>query len=128
MIDIFFIGIILSYLQYNKYINSSMNERDFEISRYGLIIVYVYQYINALLLLSTIIYLIYLVEYILIGVNKQYNLIYLLLNIFPHYKNYFVNNNIFLQQFMFQFFIGLVLSYFIIILIIIFRGSSKSIN
>lgn len=126
MIDILFIGTILSFLQYNKYINNFvLNNNEILFSRYHLILIYLYQYINALLILATIIYSIYILELILIGVNKQYNLIYVLLEYIPHYKIYFINNNLFLQQFILQFFIGLILNFCIITFLIIFRGSSK---
>ena len=126
MIDILFIGTILSFLQYNKYINNFvLNSKEVLFSRFHLILIYLYQYINTLLILATIIYSVYILELILIGVNKQYNLIYILLDYIPHYKNYFINNNSFLQQFLLQFFIGLILNYCMITFLIIFRGSSK---
>lgn len=126
MIDILFIGTILSYLQYNSYVNDFVQTKnDFTISRYQYIIVYLYQYINTLLILTTIVYSIYMIELLLIGVKKQYNLIYLILEFIPYYKDYFINENTFLQKIIVQFFIGLILNYFIIILLVIFRGSSK---
>ena len=126
MIDILFIGTILSYLQYNKYIdNYVLNNQEIVFSRYQLIQIYLYQYINALLILVTIIYCIYILELILIGVKKQYNLVYILLEYVPHYKIYFINNNSFLHQFMLQFFMGLIFNYCIITLLIILRGSSE---
>ena len=126
MIDILFIGTILSFLQYNKYINNFvLNNNEVLFSRYHLIFIYLYQYINALLILATVIYSIYILELILIGVDKQYSLIYILLEYIPHYKIYFINNNSFSQQFIFQFFIGLIFNFCIITFFIIFRGSSK---
>lgn len=132
MIEFLFVGTILSYLQFNQYIDelyklyNTSKDNDFLISRGQYISIYLYQYINALLLLIVIIYSIYFFEYVLgfFKKGKQYKFIFKILELVPHYKSFFAKNDLFLNDILIKFLIGLIINLIIILLIRLARRSN----
>lgn len=151
MIEALFLGSMLSYVQFNRYVDNnfkidseSTNVQNMsnDISRYSYIMVYVNQYLNGLLLLCALIYGVYLIEYV-VGVStmkrskltetkmvgdKRNELFVTLLSFFPHYKPYFLNKDTFLQQVMKMYMVGLVMSYLLITAMIVLRKSKRETN
>lgn len=152
MIEALFIGTIISYMQFNVFLKDNFNmyqqkiennddnnavTTPYQISRYTYLMLYVYQYVNSLIIMVVIIYGIYLTDFVFaLSANSKQNgstikkneLMALGLSFMPHYKKYFVMKNLFVQETLKHFFIGLVINYAFVVLLIMSRGSKTENN
>ena len=154
MIEALFIGTIISYMQFNAYLKDNFNmyqqkvdkekENDskapttpYQLSRYTYLMLFVYQYVNGLIMMVILIYGIYLIDYVFaLSTNstqdgstiKKNEVMELWLSFMPHYKKYFVTKNLFVQETLKHFFIGLIINYAFISLLIMSRGSKTENN